>query len=97
MNFTENALNQFKKLIDESENPASGIRFYTAQGCCSPSLQIGVEENPASDDSVIQMSGVNIFITPEAEKMLSEITLDYTEEGFRSVETSKESSKGKCC
>ena len=97
MNFTDNALNQFKKLIDQSENPKAGIRFYAVQGCCSPSLQMSVEENPAPDDSVIQMSGVNIFITPDAEKMLSEITLDYTGEGFRSVETSNEYPQKKCC
>ena len=97
MKFTENALNQFKKLIEESEKPKAGIRFYTVKGCCSPSLQMDVEENPAPDDSVIQMSGVNFFITPDAEKMLSEITLDYTEEGFRSVKTSTDNQTGGCC
>lgn len=97
MNFTKNALNQFKKLIDENENPKSGIRFYTVQGCCSPSLQMNIVESPSPGDVEIQMNDVNIFITPEAEKMLMNITIDYTEEGFRSVKKSDEPSSGKCC
>ena len=97
MNFTKNALNQFKKLIDESENPKAGIRFYAVQGCCSPSLQMGVEENPAPDDSVIQMSGVDIFVTPDAEKILSNITIDYNEDGFRTVESLTDTKTKGCC
>lgn len=87
MKFTDNALNQFKKIINESENPATAIRFYTSQGCCSPSLQMTVSENPSPGDSAIQMGDVNIFITPEADRILADITLDYTEDGFRSVKT----------
>ena len=97
MNFTENALNQFKKLIDESDNPKSGIRFFTVKGCCSPTLQMDVEENPAPDDSVIQMSGVDIFVTPDAEKILSNISIDYTEDGFRTVKPSTNNQTGGCC
>lgn len=97
MKFTENALTQFKKLIDESENPKSGIRFFTVQGCCSPSLQMGIEENPSPDDSVIQISGVNIFFTPDAENILSNITIDYTEDGFHSVKTTTDVQPKKCC
>ncbi|MCA1757715.1 MAG: hypothetical protein LC649_09690 [Bacteroidales bacterium] len=97
MNFTDNALNQFKKLIDQSNNPKAGIRFYTVQGCCSPSLQMGTEENPAKDDLVIQMSGVDIFVTPDAEKILSNITIDYTKDGFRTVKPSTDNQTGGCC
>ena len=97
MNFTENALNQFKKLIDESGNPKSGIRFYTVQGCCSPSLQMDVEENPFPDDSVIQMSGIDIFVTPDAEKLLSNITIDFTEDGFSTVKSSTDTQTRGCC
>lgn len=97
MNFTENALIQFKKLIDETGKPKSGIRFYTKQGCCSPSLQMSIEENPSQGDSVIKISDVDIFVTPDAEQMLAGITLDYTQEGFSSVKTTNESPAKKCC
>lgn len=97
MNFTENALKQFKKQISENETPTSGIRFYTTQGCCSPSLQMNITKNQSPGDKVLQFDGLDIYITPEAEKILSEITIDYSDEGFRSVKTSNESSAGKCC
>lgn len=97
MKLTDSALIQFKKLIDESESPTSGIRFFTVQGCCSPTLQMSVAQNPSPGDSVIQMGDVNIFITTQADKILSEITLDYTEDGFRSVKAPADISAKKCC
>ncbi|MFP4369290.1 MAG: HesB/IscA family protein [Candidatus Kapaibacterium sp.] len=96
MNLTENAINQFKKLITESENPASGIRFYTVQGCCSPYLQMDVAKNPSPGDNVLQFEGLDIYITPEAKKILSEITIDYSDEGFRSVKKSDNPFTSKC-
>ena len=87
MNFTDSAIDQFKKLIDENENPKAGIRFYTVQGCCSPSLQMGVAENLTEGDKALQIKDINVFISDDAEKMLSEITIDYTKEGFRATNT----------
>lgn len=94
MKFTDNALKQFQKIINESENPATAIRFYTSQGCCSPSLQMTVAENPSKEDTVIKMNDVDFFVTPEAEKILSKLTLDYGTEGFRSI---KDENAGGCC
>jgi len=85
MNFTENALNQFRKLINENENPTAGIRFFTTQGCCSPILQMDIVKNQSQDDKVLQMDDVSIFLTTEAEQILSDITLDYSDNKFRSV------------
>jgi len=84
MNFTENALNQFKKLIKESENPSAGIRFFTTQGCCSPVLQIEIEPSPKEGDVSVKIGEVDFFVTPEADKILSSITIDYSEGSFHS-------------
>lgn len=97
MNFTENALKQFKKLIDESENPNSGVHFYTTQGCCSPTLQMDIAKHPGQGENAVEIADVNIFVTSEANKILSGITIDYTEEGFRSVKTTNETPEKKCC
>ena len=85
MNFTENALNQFRKLINENENPTAGIRFFTTQGCCSPILQMDIVNNQSQGDKVLQIDDVSIFLTTEAEQILSDITLDYSDNKFRSV------------
>ena len=97
MKLTDSALLQFKKLMDESENPKSGIRFFTVQGCCSPSLQMDIAENPGAGDLIVTMGEVDFFITPEADKMLSEITLDYNQDGFRTVKVKNEVKTGGCC
>jgi iron-sulfur cluster assembly accessory protein len=97
MNFTDNALKEIKKLINENETPTSGIRFYTTQGCCSPTLQMDFVNNPSQGDSVLQIEDVTVFITSEAEKILAEIMIDYYDNSFHSVKTSSDESKGKCC
>ncbi|MDK2909571.1 MAG: hypothetical protein PWR20_1138 [Bacteroidales bacterium] len=97
MKLTENALNQFKKLIDESENPKSGIRFFTVQGCCSPVLQMCIEEKPGKDDLVIQIGEIDFFLTVEAHNILSDITLDYYRDSFRMVSPTTDTQTKKCC
>lgn len=99
MNFTENALNQFKKLIYENENknPTLGIRFFTVQGCCSPSLQMELAKNQNQDDKVHQIDDVTFFVTPEAEQILSEITIDYSNNSFRSIKNGNKPAANKCC
>lgn len=97
MNFTKKALDQFKNLVGKNENPKAGIRFFTVQGCCSPYLNIDIVNAPSQGDKAMQFDDVNIFITPEAEKILANITLDYSENSFYSVKESDEPFKGRCC
>lgn len=93
MKFTENAINQLKKIIENSENPKSAIRFYTTQGCCSPTLQMELAENPTKDDVVTNIENIDFFVTTQADEILSNITLDYSNGTFR---TSNDK-KGGCC
>ena len=60
MKFTESALTQLKKLISESENPKSGIRFFTVVGCCSPQLQMGVASSPQEGDIAVKIGEVDM-------------------------------------
>lgn len=93
MKFTESALNEFKKIIENSENPKSGIRFYTTQGCCSPTLQMEVSENPTKDDIVINIENIDFFVTTQADEILSKVNLDFSDGSFRTVNDKK----GGCC
>jgi len=85
MNLTENALAQFKKMIEEGENPKFGIRFFTAQGCCSPILQLEMVPSPQEGDLVVKIGEVDFFFTPEADSILSELTIDYSNGTFHSI------------
>lgn len=85
MKVTENALTEFKKLLDDNEKPVSAIRFFTTQGCCSPILQIEMVDSPSAGDLVVTIGEMDFFLTPDADKILSGITIDFTEGEFRSV------------
>ena len=84
MKLTDSALAQFNQLVEESRNPQSGIRFFTEQGCCSPLLQMEVEPSPKEGDVVVKMGEVDFFLTPDADKILSPLTIDYSDGNFHS-------------
>jgi len=84
MKFTDRALAQLKKVLEESDNLQSGIRFFTEQGCCSPLLQMEVAPSPKKGDVVVKMGEVDFFLTPDADKILSPITIDYSDGNFHS-------------
>ena len=84
MKLTDNALTQFKKMLEESDNLQSGIRFFTVPGCCSPSLQMDVAPSPKEGDVVVKMGEVDFFFTPDADKILSPLTIDYSDGIFHS-------------
>ncbi len=84
MKFTENALSKFKKLIFESGDASAGIRFFTTQGCCTPLLQMEITNNHDSADVVVEIDGIDFYISPEADKILSELSIDYNNGSFTS-------------
>lgn len=85
MKLTDNALAQFKNVVEESGNPLAGIRFFTVQGCCSPLLQMDVAPAPKEGDVVVKMGDVDFFVTPDADKILTDLNIDFSEGKFRST------------
>lgn len=96
MKLTNSALAQYKKMIEESGNQ-SGVRFFTVQGCCSPRLQMEITPSSKEGDIVEKIGDVDFFVTPDADEILSKITIDYSDDGFRTVQTMDDSSNKKCC
>lgn len=85
MKLTDNALAKFKQVVEESGNLQSGIRFFTVQGCCSPRLQMDVALAPQKGDIVVKMGEIDFFLTPDADKILSTLKIDYSDGIFRST------------
>lgn len=85
MKLTNRALAQFKQMVEEGGNIQSGIRFFTVQGCCSPRLQMDVAPSPKEGDVVVKMGEVDFYLTPDADKLLSTLMIDYSEGSFRSL------------
>ena len=94
MTLTENAIRKFKEIITESGNrPArlehsggkAGVRFYTIPGCCSPLLKMEIADSPAKGDVVVEIGGVDFYISNEADNLLSGLSIDFSNGKFISV------------
>lgn len=82
MEITEAAVQQFKKMIEDSNAKGSGIRIYTTgSGCCSPSYGLDITEKAAANDAVITKNDLKIFVDPEAYQGLSNATIDFSMAG----------------
>jgi len=94
MNATPQALEELKKTLKTEENPMTGVRIFTQQGCCGPALQMSVVEKPLAGDLQLAIDSVNFFIEEPAVDMLTGVTLDFSSTGFKLNGMKK---SGGCC
>lgn len=75
---TENAQKAVGRFIEGSESPVEGLRVSVSDGGCS-GLQYGMalEPEPRSDDTVLEMGGIKVFVDPESVPMLNNVTVDF--------------------
>ncbi len=81
---TDNAVERFKKMLQENSGENCGIRIFAAGGgCCGPSMAMDMAEKAESGDETIDVSGLKIFLDIEAGKLLGGATIDYSDQqGF---------------
>jgi len=94
MKATPQALEELKKTLKTEENPMTGVRIFTQQGCCGPALQMSVVEKPLAGDLQLAIDSVNFFIEEPAVDMLTGVTLDFSSTGFKLNGMKK---SGGCC
>ncbi len=94
MKVTSKAIEQLNKALDNLENPKSGIRVFSQEGCCGPGIQMVVADHASPGDKVITIEKVNFFVDNEAGKMLEGVTLDYGTNGFKLDGLKR---NGSCC
>ncbi len=86
INFTDNAANKVKQLIEEEENPELKLRVYVTGGGCS-GFQYGFtfDEKSNPGDLIIEKNGVTLVVDQMSIQYLVDGTVDYTEglEGSR--------------
>lgn len=63
MKVTQKAIDAFSNILKEQGNHNSGIRIYAVQGCCSPSLQMTVTNQPEPDDNKVVVNGMVFLLT----------------------------------
>ncbi|MBI5050584.1 MAG: iron-sulfur cluster assembly accessory protein [Nitrospirae bacterium] len=84
LDVTDSAVKQFKKLLSDSNAEGHGVRIFAADGgCCGPSLAMSIANKPENSDITIQKDELKIFLEKEANKVLSNATINYSDEnGF---------------
>ncbi|GIK26095.1 MAG: iron-sulfur cluster insertion protein ErpA [Rhodocyclales bacterium] len=80
LNFTDNAANKVRELIEEEGNAELKLRVFVTGGGCS-GFQYGFtfDEVQNEDDTVMQKNGVTLLIDPMSYQYLVGAEIDYTE------------------
>ncbi|MGD8909100.1 MAG: iron-sulfur cluster assembly accessory protein [Chromatiales bacterium] len=75
---TENAQKAISRFIKGADTPVEGLRISVAGGGCS-GMQYGMalEEAAKSDDIILQVGSLMIFIDPYSVPMLKGVTVDF--------------------
>ncbi|MCG8025698.1 MAG: iron-sulfur cluster assembly accessory protein [Candidatus Thiodiazotropha endolucinida] len=78
LTFTESAQKAIGQFIKGSETPVEGLRVSVTGGGCS-GLQYGLalEESAKSDDTIIEVNDLKVFIDPSSAPLLKGVTVDF--------------------
>ena len=95
---TSNAVNHIKKILLSRETRPIGIKLgIETKGCSGLSYSMEFVDTPNSNDEVIVVDDVNIYIDPKATLFLIGTTMDYEEgvleSGFKFINPNE---KGRC-
>ncbi len=81
---SDKAVDKAKEILTAEGKSNWGIRIYCAgESCCGPSFGLDINEIPASDDEILEKDGLKLFLEKTAFKKLSDMQLDYFEDGER--------------
>lgn len=79
LTLTDNAVKRFKDILAE-DHASRGVRIFDAGGgCCGPSLAMDIAKEAEKGDVTFEKDGVKVFLEKEANRLLSEATIDFSE------------------
>jgi iron-sulfur cluster assembly protein len=78
LTFTESAQKAVSRFIRGSDTPVAGLRISVAGGGCS-GMQYGMalEEAAKSDDVVVEIGSLKVFVDPYSAPLLKGVTVDF--------------------
>ena len=80
LEFTENAANKVKSLLEEEENPDLKLRvFITGGGCSGFQYGFTFDETVNEGDTEIHKNGVTLLVDPMSIQYLMGAEIDYSE------------------
>jgi iron-sulfur cluster assembly protein len=60
--------------------PQAGLRvMIETGGCAGHKYLIGLDEEPRSDDAVIECGGVKVFVDPDSQPLIAGLRVDFVE------------------
>ncbi|PVV10243.1 MAG: iron-sulfur cluster assembly accessory protein [gamma proteobacterium symbiont of Ctena orbiculata] len=75
---TESAQKAIGRFIKGAESPVQGLRIsVTGGGCSGMQYGLALEEAPKKDDTIVEVSGLKIFVDPYSAPMLNGVTVDF--------------------
>lgn len=75
---TSEAAAAVRSAMSRAGNPDAGLRIMIeAGGCTGPKYSIGLDPEPAADDTVIESAGVRLFIDPVSQPHASGLRVDF--------------------
>jgi iron-sulfur cluster assembly accessory protein len=75
---TENAQKAISRFIKGAETPVQGLRIsVTGGGCSGMQYGLALEETPNNDDTIVEVSGLKLFVDPYSAPMLNGVTVDF--------------------
>jgi iron-sulfur cluster assembly protein len=75
---TENAQKAISRFINGAETPVEGLRIsVTGGGCSGMQYGLALEEAAKTDDTVVEVGSLKIFVDPLSAPMLNGVTVDF--------------------
>ena len=78
LTLTERAQKAIGRFIEGSETPVEGLRIsVTGGGCSGMQYGMALEPSPNSDDAVVELGSVKVFVDPQSAPLLEGVTVDF--------------------
>jgi iron-sulfur cluster assembly accessory protein len=80
VSLTDAAASKLRELTKEETSPAIGLRVYVYSGGCSGyKYGMMLEDQPTPDDSILESSGVRVYVDTNSVKLLAGSQIDYVD------------------
>lgn len=88
LTLTPSAQKAVSRFIKGAEDPIAGLRIsVTGGGCSGMQYGMSLEEQARSDDVIVEIDGLTVFVDPLSAPMLAGVTVDFQDgmdgSGFR--------------
>ncbi|WP_260294435.1 HesB/IscA family protein [Sedimenticola hydrogenitrophicus] len=99
LTLTESAQKAVGRFIKGSDAPVAGLRIsVTGGGCSGMQYGLALEASALSEDTVVEVGGLKIFVDPHSAPLLQGVTVDFVDSmegsGFKFVNPNASASCG---